>query len=156
LGAVSNQLAKPVVLAVAAAYSFGLVVLLTWTPEARLLGWGFLGVGAALARVACQALLPAAAEGMRTPPSRLHSRVAAGTVVAVAAGFWIGADLQHDAGAWFWIAGLTGSLYVLAALVVLPLSFARDVRPPIEDKPVAGFFRECLTIGRDSEARACL
>src|SRR5262245_10992681 len=96
LGAVSNQLAKPLVLAMAAAYSFGLVVLFTWTPEARLLGWGFLGVGAALAQVAYQALLPAAAEETHTPLSRLNSRFIAGAVIAIAVGFWIGADWQHD------------------------------------------------------------
>jgi 1-acyl-sn-glycerol-3-phosphate acyltransferase len=157
-GAICNSLPKPLVMAGAALWCFGVTGLFAFLEGPWLACWALVALGAAIYSPARYALLPAAAVDAHVPLPRVNGWIELGAAAAVVGGLVCGLQ-THDH--WFHQAEaaiiLTAGLNLLGFLAALPVKFPSDVRRPERAaQAIAGFFRDCRRIWVVREARGCL
>jgi 1-acyl-sn-glycerol-3-phosphate acyltransferase len=101
-------------------------------------------------------MLPAVAEDTRIPLPRVNGWIEMGGASAIVGGAALGWTVVKGPLAGHAVAVLLG-LNLLSFLTALPASFPSDVRRPESlGRAIAGFFRDCLRIGREPAASSSL
>jgi 1-acyl-sn-glycerol-3-phosphate acyltransferase len=158
-GCVNNGLPRRWVLVGSAAYTLLIVALFAAGQWPWMLCLGLVALGSAIYSPARYAMLPAIAVDAGIPLPRVNGWIEMGGASAIVGGVALGWATALDSGGP--LAGqvlpvLLG-LNVLSFLTALPASFPSDVRrPEAPARAVAGFFRDCLRIGREPAAAGSL
>jgi 1-acyl-sn-glycerol-3-phosphate acyltransferase len=118
---------------------------------------GVVALGSALYSPARYAMLPAVADDTRIPLPRVNGWIEMGGAAAIVGGAALGWSVAAG-GPWegYAIALLVG-LNAVSVVAAWPASFPSDVRrPEAPGRAIAGFFGDCLRIGREPAAAASL
>jgi 1-acyl-sn-glycerol-3-phosphate acyltransferase len=159
-GCLCNGLPRRGVLAGSAAFTLLVVVAFALAHWPWMICLGLVAIGAAVYSPARYAMLPAAAQDTHLPLPRVNGWIEMGGASAIVGGLALGWAIAAPEA----VGPLAGqtvavllALNLLCFLTALPVAFPSDVRrpePPL--RAVAGFFRDCLRIGREAPAAVSL
>jgi 1-acyl-sn-glycerol-3-phosphate acyltransferase len=158
-GCLNNSLPRRWVLVGSAAFTLLVVSVFAVLQGDWILCLGLVALGSAIYSPARYAMLPAVAEDARLPLPRINGWIemggAAAIIVGVALGWAVHAGSDTPL-AGHLVAVLLG-LNLLSLAAAFPASFPSDVlRPESPGQAAAGFFRDCVRIGREPAAVASL
>jgi 1-acyl-sn-glycerol-3-phosphate acyltransferase len=155
-GCINNGLPRRWVLAGSAAYTLLVVAGFATGQGPWMMCLGVVALGAAIYSPARYAMLPAVAEDAHIPLPRVNGWIEMGGASAIVGGAALGWAVVDGPLAGHAVAALLG-LNLLSFVTALPASFPSDVRrPEPPSRAVAGFFRDCLRIGREPAAAGSL
>jgi 1-acyl-sn-glycerol-3-phosphate acyltransferase len=149
---VSNGLPRRWVLTGSAAFALAAVSAFALFGGPWVVCLGLVALAAAIYSPARYAVLPAAAEDSRLPLTRVNGWIEMGGAASIVGGLALGWYLAERGGP---VGAVLLGLNALCLLTALSVSFPSDVpRPEAPAQAVAGFFRDCGRVLRDSVARS--
>ncbi len=158
-GCVNNGLPRRWVLVGSAAYTLLIVAVFAAGQWPWMICLGVVALGSAIYSPARYAMLPAVAVDAGIPLPRVNGWIEMGGASAIVGGVALGWAVAANAGgslAGHVVSVLLG-LNLLSFIAALPAWFPSDVRrPEAPVRAVAGFFRDCLRIGREPAAAGSL
>jgi 1-acyl-sn-glycerol-3-phosphate acyltransferase len=158
-GCINNGLPRRWVLVGSAAFTLLIVTVFAGGQWSWMICLGVVAVGSAIYSPARYAMLPAVAEDTRMPLPRVNGWIEMGGAVAIVGGVALGWAVAADSAtplAGHFIAILL-TLNALSLMMAIPVFFPSDVRrAELPLQAIAGFFRDCLRIGRKPAALGSL